>query len=141
MNLTWDDVDLHRGMAVLNETKNDETRALPITSHALELLKGLSKIRRLDTNLLFPRTDGQKPIDLRSAWDKAIKEACIEDFKFHDLRLSAASYLAMNGATLAEIAEVLGHKTLAMVKRYAHLSEQHTHAVVDRMNKNIFGSA
>ncbi len=141
MNLTWDDVDLHRGMAILNETKNDERRSLPVTSHALELLKELSKVRRLDTNLLFPRTDGLKPIELRSAWDKAIKEAKIEDFKFHDLRHSAASYLAMNGATLAEIAEVLGHKTLAMVKRYAHLSEQHTHSVVDRMNKKIFGDA
>jgi integrase len=141
MNLAWDDVDLNRGMAILNETKNDERRALPITSHALELLKGLSKMRRLDTNLLFPRSDGHKPIELRSAWDKAIDEAQIEDFKFHDLRHSAASYLAMNGATLAEIAEVLGHKTLTMVKRYAHLSEQHTHSVVDRMNKKIFGSA
>ena len=139
MNLTWDDVDLHRGMAILNETKNDERRALPITSHALDVLKDLSKIRRLDTNLLFPRADGQKPIELRSAWDKALKVAQVADFKFHDLRHSAASYLAMNGATLAEIAEVLGHKSLVMVKRYAHLSEQHTHAVVDRMNKNIFG--
>lgn len=141
MNLTWDDVDLHRGVAILNETKNNERRALPITSHALEVLKGLSKIRRLDTNLLFPRADGYKPIELRSAWKKAINKAQVEDFNFHDLRHSAASYLAMNGATLAEIAEVLGHKTLTMVKRYAHLSEQHTHSVVDRMNKKIFGGS
>ena len=44
----------------------------------------------------------------------------------------------MNGATLAEIAEILGHKTLQMVKRYAHMSEQHTISVVERMNKKIF---
>ena len=141
MNLTWDDVDIHRGVAILHETKNDERRALPITSHALELLKELSKVRRPDTKLLFPRADGQKPIELRSAWERAMREAQIEDFKFHDLRHSTASYLAMNGATLAEIAEVLGHKTLAMVKRYAHLSDQHTHSVVDRMNKKIFGGS
>jgi integrase len=49
-----------------------------------------------------------------------MKEADISDFVWHDLRHSTASYLAMNGATLAEIAQVLGHKTLAMVKRYAH---------------------
>ena len=61
------------------------------------------------------------------------------DFRFHDLRHSAASYLAMNGASLAEIAEVLGHKTLQMVKRYAHLSDQHTATVVEKMNKIIFG--
>jgi site-specific recombinase XerD len=44
----------------------------------------------------------------------------------------------MNGASLAEIAEVLGHKTLAMVKRYAHLSEAHTKSVVERMNRAVF---
>ena len=54
-------------------------------------------------------------------------------------RRTAASYLAMNGATLAEIAEVLGHKTLAMVKRYSHLTEQHTSSVVAKMNAAVFG--
>jgi site-specific recombinase XerD len=47
----------------------------------------------------------------------------------------------MNGATLAEIAEILGHKTLAMVKRYAHLSDAHTAGVVRRMNEKIFGES
>lgn len=45
----------------------------------------------------------------------------------------------MNGATLPEIADVLGHKTYDMVKRYAHLSEEHTAGVVERMNEKIFG--
>jgi integrase len=140
MNLTWEDVDLHRGVAILNETKNDERRALPLTGNALELLKGLRKNRRLGTNLLFPRADGQKPIELRNAWERALKQAQIDDFKFHDLRHSAASYLAMSGASLAEIAEVLGHKTLQMVKRYSHLSEQHTAGVVEKMNKKFLGA-
>jgi integrase len=61
------------------------------------------------------------------------------NFHFHDLRHSAASYLAMNGSTLAEIAEVLGHKTLAMVKRYSHLSDAHVSSVAERMNAKIFG--
>ena len=55
------------------------------------------------------------------------------------MRHTAASYLAMNGATLPEIADVLGHKTYDMVKRYAHLSEEHTAGVVERMNEKIFG--
>ena len=63
------------------------------------------------------------------------------DFRFHDLRHTCASYLAMSGATLAEISEVLGHKTLAMVKRYAHLSESHTTKVVARMSRHMFRSA
>ncbi|MEE9147725.1 MAG: tyrosine-type recombinase/integrase, partial [Candidatus Tectomicrobia bacterium] len=59
-------------------------------------------------------------------------------FRFHDLRHSAASYLAMSGASLVEMAEILGHKTLQMVQRYAHLSEAHTAGVVARMNAAIF---
>lgn len=144
VGLTWDDVDLHRGRAVLHETKNGERRAVVITGHVLELLKELAKVRRIDTDLLFPSRERrpqkpQKPIDLRMAWEAALKKADIRDFRFHDLRHSAASYLAMNGASLAEIAEVMGHKTLQMVKRYAHLSEGHTARVVESMNKKIFG--
>lgn len=139
MGLTWEDVDLHQGRATLHETKNGERRVVPLSGKALELLKAHAKVRRLDTNLLFPGKNPHKPMDLRSPWEAALKKAGIEDFRFHDLRHSAASYLAMNGASLAEIAEVLGHKTLQMVKRYSHLSEAHTAGVVARMNARIFG--
>jgi integrase len=140
MRLTWDDVDLNRGRAVLHETKNDERRAVAITGHALEQLKELSKVRRIDSNLLFPsKGNRRKPINLRAPWEAALKRADVKDFRFHDLRHSAASYLVMNGASLAEIAEVLGHKTLQMVKRYSHLSEGHTASVVKSMNQKIFG--
>jgi integrase len=146
MGLTWDVVDLNQGRAILHETKNGERRAVAITGHALELLKELSKVRRIDCNLLFPAKQNapqkpQKPMDLRTPWESAVKKAELQDFHFHDLRHSAASYLAMNGASLAEIAEVLGHKTLQMVKRYAHLSEGHTARVVASMNDKIFGGA
>lgn len=144
MGLTWDVVDLKQGRAILHETKNGERRAVAITGHALEVLNDLNKVRRIDCNLLFPAKEGapqkpQKPIDLRTPWETAVKKAELQDFHFHDLRHSAASYLAMNGASLAEIAEVLGHKTLQMVKRYAHLSEGHTARVVASMNDKIFG--
>jgi integrase len=140
MSLRWYQVDLNAGVIRLEQTKNGERRALPLTGHALDLVRERAKVRRIDTDLLFPsHHDTAKPINLRNVWLAALKQADIKDFRWHDLRHSAASYLAMNGATLAEIAEVLGHKTLAMVKRYAHLSEQHTAAVVARMNERIFG--
>ncbi|SCX98227.1 site-specific integrase [Nitrosospira sp. Nsp13] len=141
MGLTWDVVDLVKGRAVLHDTKNGERRPVAITGHALELIKELSKVRRIDSKLLFPSKDKaiQKPMDLRSPWEKAVKKADLENFHFHDLRHTAASYFAMNGASLAEIAEILGHKTLQMVKRYAHLSEGHTARVVESMNSKIFG--
>lgn len=141
MGLTWDNVDLNQGRIVLHETKNGERRVVPLVGMALELLKAQAKVRRIDTPLLFPgKVKPRNPINLQVPWRDALKAARIEDFRFHDLRHSAASYLAMNGASLAEIAEVLGHKTLQMVKRYAHLSEAHTAGVVARMNARIFGA-
>ncbi|MGH1397829.1 MAG: tyrosine-type recombinase/integrase [Alphaproteobacteria bacterium] len=141
-SLAWDQIDFARGQIVLHETKNSERRVLPLTGHAKALLQDWAKIRRLDTPLLFPNTRyPEQPIDIRSPWNTAVRNAEIENFNFHDLRHSAASYLAMNGASLAEIADVLGHKTLQMVKRYAHLSEAHTSSVVASMNEKIFGDA
>ncbi len=139
MNLTWGDIDLNRGVIILKETKNGERRALPLTGHALDQVKAIGKVRRLDTPLVFPGKNPARPASITKAFSKALDEAKIEDFRFHDLRHSAASYLAMNGASLAEIADVLGHKTLQMVKRYSHISDQHTANVVEKMNSKIFG--
>ena len=140
LNLRWRDVDLTRQMIILEETKNDERRAVPLHGLALELIREAKKARRIDTDLLFPASlNPKKPMAIQKPWEEALKDAEVEDFRFHDLRHSAASYMAMNGASIAEIAAVLGHKTLEMVKRYAHLSEQHTASVVARMNEKIFG--
>jgi integrase len=98
-----------------------------------------AKVRLLDTTLVFPDATGKRALGIREAFEGAVERAGIADFRFHDLRHTAASYLAMSGANLAEIAEVLGHKPLAMVKRYAHLSEAHTRGVVERMNRAVFG--
>lgn len=140
MTLTWADVNLKDGAIILQKTKNGERRRVPLSSRTLAMLKEHAKVRRLDTPLLFPgKADHRSPIDLRAPFEKALCTAGITDFRWHDLRHCTASYLAMNGATLAEIAEVLGHKTLAMVKRYAHLSDSHTSQVVERMNQQLFG--
>jgi integrase len=152
LGLTWRDVDLERKRATLNRTKNDERRALTLAGPALEVLRERSKVRRIDTDLVFPAPPAEKPseasepravrpYDYAKAFRSAVESAGITDFRFHDLRHTAASYLAMNGATTGEIAAVLGHKTLAMVKRYAHLSDQHVAGVVERMADKVFGTA
>ncbi len=140
MGLNWQDVNLKDDYLILHETKNGDRRRVPLSGLALTLLKEHNKIRRIDTTLLFPsERNPQKPINLRSAFEYAIERAGIKNFKWHDLRHCTASYLAMNGASLAEIAEILGHKTLQMVKRYSHLSDGHVSNVVASMNSKIFG--
>ena len=142
MGLEWSDVHWKEGFAVLRDTKNSEHRAMPLVGKAMELLRVHSDTnRQLKDKLVFPHSgDRDRPWNFEVTWRKAKKQGEIENFRFHDLRHSAASYLAMNGASLAEIAEVLGHKTLAMVKRYSHLSNEHVSGVVASMNDKIFGT-
>jgi integrase len=137
----WGVVHLEQNCIVLHSTKNGERRRVPLVGLALQLMRDHAKVRRLDTQLLFPSPEcSQQPIELKKAWLTALKQADVINFRWHDIRHTTASYLAMNGASLAEIAEVLGHKTLAMVKRYAHLSDGHVSNVVASMNAKIFGS-
>jgi len=140
LSLVWTAIDLSRQLVTFHYTKNSARRSVPIAGELNRILQQRAKVRRIDTALVFPRPDGRAPIDIRTAWETALRRAGIDDFRFHDLRHSTASYLAMSGASLAEIADVLGHRTLAMVKRYAHLSDQHTAGVVSRMNEKFLGA-
>jgi len=146
--LRWRRVDMARHVLVLDSlddagTKNGETRSVPLVSHALDAMRDWAKVRPLDGNaLVFPgRTPTTKdtPLDIERAWQTAMKRAGLVDFHFHDLRHTAASYLAMNGAGLREIADILGHKTLAMVQRYSHLTESHKTATIQRMTDAMYG--
>ena len=138
LGLRWPDVDIQRGALTFHETKNGERCSAPLVSYAAERMREYAKVRRLDTDLGFLGVNG-RPMEIGKMFAASLGRAKIGDFHFHDLRHTAASALAMNGATLAEIAEVLGHKTLAMVKRYAHLTDGHTRGVVARMNQAMFG--
>lgn len=143
--LRWKDVDLNRGdgeiergLAILHKTKNGERRSLPLRGLALAAVRSMELFRDGDESLVFPGF-GQKRFAYQGPFTQAVAAAKVENFRFHDLRHSAASYLAMNGATTAEIAAVLGHKTLAMVKRYSHLSDGHVGSVIERMNEKFIG--
>ncbi|NWO04750.1 MAG: site-specific integrase [Alteromonadaceae bacterium] len=140
--LRWRDVDLKRKRITFTDTKNGETRAAPLVGPALDAMKEWAKVRPLDDSAyVFPgRTDKtkDKPLDFQRPWKTALKRAELSDFRFHDLRHTAASYLAMNGAGLREIADILGHKTLAMVQRYSHLTQDHKASVVERMTNAVF---
>lgn len=129
--LRWRDIDTVAGRAVLERTKNRDRRALHFHGRALAVLRELSKTPSI-TGYLFAGRHGEPSFPLH-AWHVAVRDSDLQDFRFHDLRHTAASYLAMSGATLAELAEFLGHRSLAMVRRYAHLTEQHSAGVSARM--------
>lgn len=148
MNLRWRDIqftaDDQGALVLLEQTKNGDRRGVPLTGSGLAAVLTLRAEHarthggKVDSaTLLFPgltKPDKPtKPIELRSAWHTALKAANIENFRWHDLRHTTASFMAMEGATAPEIAEVLGHRDLQMVKRYAHLSKAHISKVLERM--------
>jgi integrase len=138
--LSWKCVDLKNGFITFMETKNDEPRSVPLTGHAFELMMERSKVPRIDTDLVFPsRVDRHKHFDFRRPFQMALKAAQIDDFRWHDLRHCAASYLVMAGVDMRTVAEILGHKTIQMTQRYAHLSPEHLKDAVAKMNRKIFG--
>lgn len=138
LNLTWKDIDFDKGLAKLTTTKNGSRRINPIPAFALEELK---KFRESGSNLIFsPPTDARKPFNFRVQWNRALTRAGIKNFRFHDLRHTAASYLVMNGASLHETAELLGHKSTQTTKRYAHLSTDHKSALAERIMNKVFNS-
>jgi len=136
MGLRWGQVDFARQVITLSETKNGDRRALPLVGQALDLLRERGRVRTLHDDRIFPptaRANKSDHLNLRDAWAKALKTAGIENFHWHDLRHTAASYLAMSGVSLVEIAKVLGHRTLQMVARYSHLSDGHIVATGQRL--------
>jgi len=139
--LRWPNVDLERGILRLVTTKNKHPRAVPVTGLALALLRAHAATQRAGVDWLFPRADGQRPVLIEQAWRTARRRAGLVDFRFHDLRHTFASWMALNGATLLEIAEVLGHKKMDMTRRYAHLTDTHLRGVVDRMTSTVFGAS
>jgi integrase len=133
----WGIVDLARKRLVLYRTKNGSQRVLGITKTTEAAISLLNRTE--GSPRLFPGKNADEALNTREAWTNALARAKIEDFRFHDLRHSSASYLVMDGASLAELAEILGHKTLQMVKRYAHLSDSHVAGVLEKMNKRFIG--
>lgn len=122
-HLKWSQIDHKQRVAWLTPegTKTAEPRAMPLVPEVLALLKARTRKLRVDLVFASP-TKRNQPRNMRQAWDVARKRAELPDFRFHDLRHSAATELLRAGVDSRVVAAVLGHKTLAMVKRYAHVT-------------------
>ncbi len=139
VNLTWANVDFTNKIITLEETKNGERRMLPLTDSVEKLLLFCRKTD-IAVGLVFKPsspTNRTGVVDIRNAFMKALKQAEVTDFRFHDLRHAAASYLAMNGATQGELMAILGHKTPTMTRRYAHYSDGHLRTILERSNNTL----
>jgi integrase len=129
--LTWADIDFEQAVAYVRRTKNGDRKMLPLVPAVIDELRVHAGA---PSSLLFAshrRPD--RAYNFNPVWYAALKSAHVRTFRFHDLRHSCASYLAQSGASLLEIAEVLGHRQLSVTKRYSHLTVKNKATLVNRV--------
>lgn len=147
LSLKWKQIK--NGFIYLQKTKTDEPRQIPINETLADLFIKIKK-RDLSSSCVFTYRTGKENKDIgnlkvvtfkdtpimniKHSFVTALKKAEIDDFRFHDLRHTFASHLLMNGASLKDVQELLGHKTIEMTMRYAHLSQEHKRNAVNMLN-------
>jgi integrase len=150
LSLKWSQV--REGFIYLQKTKTDEPRQIPINDTLEKLFKEIRKGQKLGTESVFTYVNvgqGRKkksplsvvqnveslPVkNIKTSFTSAVKRAGLSDFRPHDLRHTFASHMIMRGASLKELQELLGHKTMTMTLRYAHLSQEHKKMAVNLLN-------
>jgi len=131
LGLRWNDIDFERQTAYVQTTKNGQPKVLPLTD---DVASSLTRFRKQDASLIFnSEVNPSKAFCFNKQWKKALALAKVEDFTFHCLRHTCASYLAMSGASLLEIADVLGHKQISVTQRYAHLCIDHKEKLISKV--------
>ena len=121
LGLRWLDVDLKGGRIMLPQTKNGEGRIVYLNTLAQQALASVARDDAESTDLIFSG-EPITPENVSLAFLRACRSVKISDFRFHDLRHTAASWMRMKGADIHTVALILGHKDLRMAARYQHLS-------------------
>jgi len=132
LGLVWENVDLKTRVAVIPRTKNGERVVVPLNAAAMRVL-AIFRSRGDGTGRVVRNAAGET-LSVNAHWFvPAVRGAGIKDFRWHDCRHTYASRLRQAGVPLGNIAELLGHKGLAMSRRYAHLSISNLHEAVSRI--------
>ncbi len=154
LTLTWEQI--RNGLIYLTETKTDEPREIPINATLKRLFaeirkeqgikpddhpvftfaKGEDKLKGVDPvrGRKGPAPVADRILSLKTSFNAAVRRAGIRNFRFHDLRHTFASHMVMRGASMKELQEILGHKSMTMTMRYAHLSQEHKKKAVNLLD-------
>jgi integrase len=132
LNIKIKDIDFKTSKINLRHTKTGENDPVTMSEHLIEVLRDHLKSNN-ESEYLFCNSDGSPLKDIRTAFNNALKEAGIKDCRFHDLRHTFASHLAMKGVKIRTLQELGRWKTISMVMRYAHLSPEHQKEAVDTL--------
>jgi integrase len=132
-SLTWEGVNFRRKEITLDETKNGSSRVIPMHPRSEAALAALAAETHKKTDRVFKSSSG-KPLNNPRKWfGTAMEDAKIDGFRWHDLRHTFCSRLAMKGVDIRTIAQLAGHRTLSMAMRYSHLSPSHNQAAIEKL--------
>ena len=132
LSLKWEQIK--DGFIYLSRTKTDESRQIPVNDDLTELFKSIRQRVQLRSEYVFCDKKGRAFSEIKTSFKATLRRAKIENFRFHDMRHTFASHFVMRGGSLKELQEMLGHKTIAMTMRYAHLSQEHKKKAVNLLN-------
>ena len=132
LSLKWADVDLEKGVLFFNEQKKRNKRRIKVLNS--DMINLLKSVPRGESETIFSGPDAKPLKDVKRSFRTTLKRAGIRDFHLHDLRHTSASYMVMRGASLKSVQEHLGHTSLTMTQRYAHLSPEFQRAEVERLS-------
>jgi len=132
-SILWRDVDFDSGFIIIRQSKNGESRHVPMDSAVVELFRNYPPTTGSD--FVFTNSAGGRLGWLQHGFRKALLRAGLTDLHFHDLRHTFASCWMMAGGELYALKDILGHKSIAMTQRYAHLSPAYRRSMVDRMEQ------
>ena len=110
--------------------KSGHTRHIPLNKIAKSALSAWRAQQEKTSGFVFAGPDGERIKSVKTAWNRVLKETQIPDFRWHDLRHHFASKLAMAGVDLNTSRELLGHASIDMTLRYAHLAPEYKAAAV-----------
>jgi integrase len=132
-SLQWSDLDFETGFLTIRDSKTNEKRHVPMDSTVVELFRAYP--RTPGSEFIFTNAAGGRFSWLHHGFRRALVRAGISDFHFHDLRHTFASAWVMAGGDLFALSKILGHHSVTMTQRYAHLSPAYKRAMVDRMEQ------
>jgi integrase len=138
LGLEWSRVDLAAGVVRLGavHTKAAKARIVPLNAIArAALLKRLEwwRVHAPSSPWVFCGPEGERLAGVKSSFRHALRTAGLAGVRFHDLRHTCGSWLAQAGVPEGHIAAVLGHSTVRMTERYAHLAPANAREAVEKL--------
>lgn len=134
-NLTWDNVNFRQRHVTLENTKSDQTRHVPMNKECYDTLQAWRAQQPKLGRYVFPSRDGEPMNNFRKSWTAILKAAKITGFRLHDLRHNFASQLVMQGVSLYVVKALLGHSSIDVTERYAHLAPDKKHEAVNVLDR------